>query len=113
MKKLIILLAVIAAPSIGFAENKSLDLNPANCAKVKGWSSQFEEGVSASIGVAVSELEFRRTNFWVTCDYMVSTRKGMYRCAIPLIIQPSKKGEMPFAGGGFGSVACNKVTNVN
>lgn len=113
MKKLILFAALTVSVTCAFAENKSLDLNPANCAKVKGWSSKFEEGVSAAIGVATYDIEFRRTQFGVTCDYVVSTPKGMYLCAIPLIIDPSEKGKKIFAGGYYGPTDCRKTTVVN
>jgi hypothetical protein len=113
MRKLIIFIMMSLVSGFASAQNTSLDLNAENCSKVKGWSSHFDEGVSAAIGVSVRDLDFRRAKFGVTCDFVVSTPKGMYLCMIPVIIQPSDKKRNVFAGGYYGPTDCRKTTVVN
>jgi hypothetical protein len=109
MNKTFLFLALFLVSGLVQAENKSLELTPENCSKIKTWSSQYEEGVATAIGVAVNDLDFRRTKFGIVCDYIVSTPKGSFQCMVPLIVQPSEKGKKVFAGSYLGAIDCRKM----
>jgi hypothetical protein len=109
MNKFILFIMSCAISGSVLAENKSLELTPENCSKIKTWSAQYEEGVATAIGVSVDDLDFRRTKFGIVCDYIVSTPKGTFQCMIPIIIQPSEKGKKVFAGSSYGSIDCRKM----
>ncbi len=81
-----------------FANNTELQSSAKNCAKIKTWSAQYEEAVASNVGVALRDLDFRRTEFASSqCVYVVSTPKGMMNCWIPWILEPNDKSKSVFA----------------
>lgn len=94
------LVGMSCALQFGFslAKNVSLEDNAENCAKVKGWSRQYEEAVSINLKFRMRDLDFIRTEYRYGCNYIIDTPTGLKACPIPIILQPLDEQKPAFAG---------------